>query len=66
MAALGRPPTSATIAGLHHAECMMPMQLGAPMLSPARWQMWRVAMFAAWEDEAAIDAFRFQLRRQRR
>jgi hypothetical protein len=57
LAALVRPPTSATIAGLHHAECMMPMRLGAAMSSPARWQIGRLAMFAAWENEAAIDEF---------
>lgn len=28
VATLVRPPTSATVAGLHHAECMMPMRLG--------------------------------------
>lgn len=57
VAALVRPPTSATVAGLHHAECMMPMRLGAAMLSPARWQVRRLALFAAWESEAAIDEF---------
>lgn len=35
----------------------MPMRLGAPLYSPARWQIRRLAMFAAWENEAAIDAF---------
>jgi hypothetical protein len=57
MSALVRPPTSATVAGLHHAECMMPMRLGAAILSPGRWQLRRLAMFAAWEDESAIDNF---------
>jgi hypothetical protein len=36
---------------------MMPMRLGAAMFSPARWQIRRLAMFAAWESEAAIDEF---------
>ncbi|MEY4580608.1 MAG: hypothetical protein RL701_5311 [Pseudomonadota bacterium] len=57
VAALVRPPTSATVTGLHHAECMMPMRLGAAIFSPARWQIRRLAMFAAWENEAAIDEF---------
>ncbi len=57
VAALVRPPTSATVAGLRHAECMMPMRLGAPLLSPGRWQIRRLAMFAAWDDESAVDGF---------
>jgi hypothetical protein len=57
MKALLRPPTSAQIGGLQHAECMFPMQLGASILSPWRWRLGRLAMFAAWEDEAAIDEF---------
>jgi len=60
--ALVRPPTPATVAGLRHAECMMPMRLGAAMLSPARWQLHRLALFAAWEDESAIDAFLHETR----
>ena len=52
---LWRPPTSRTVAGLQHAECMMPMKLGASLLW--RWQPGRLAMFAAWESESAIDAF---------
>ena len=57
MGALLRPPTSRTVSGLLHAECMMPMELGSSIFSRGRWQMGRLAMFAAWEDEAAIDAF---------
>lgn len=57
VAALVRPPTSATVAGLQHAECMMPMRLGSSLFSPARWQLRRLAMFAAWESESAIDDF---------
>jgi hypothetical protein len=57
LAAMVRPPTPDTVAGLRHAECMMPMKLGAAIVSPTRWQLRRLAMFAAWENEAAIDAF---------
>jgi hypothetical protein len=57
MAAMVRPPRPRTVAGLRHAECMMPMKLGASIVSPTRWQARRLAMFAAWENEAAIDAF---------
>lgn len=54
---LWRPPTSDTVAGLRHAECLFPMRLGASILSPARWQVQRLALFAAWESEDAIEAF---------
>lgn len=56
-ALLLRPPTPGKVAGLHHAECMMPMQLGASIVSPGRWRIGRLAMFAAWENEAAVDDF---------
>ena len=54
---LWSPPTSANVAGLHHAECLFPMRLGASLLSPWRWQVRRLAMFGAWESETAIDDF---------
>ena len=54
---LFRPPTRETVGGLRHAECMFPMRLGASILSPGRWQVGRLALFAAWEDEAAVDDF---------
>lgn len=57
MAATVRPPTPASVAGLQHAECMVPMRLGVSPLSPARWQVRRLAMFATWQDESAIDEF---------
>ena len=55
--ALLRPPTPASTPGLRHVECMALMRLGAPVLSPARLQLWRTAMFAYWDDESAIDEF---------
>ncbi|MCA9981489.1 MAG: hypothetical protein KDD89_11660, partial [Anaerolineales bacterium] len=51
--ALYRPPTSAQVRGLEHAECMAMMKLGAPILSPARMQLRHLAVFAAWESEGA-------------
>ncbi|WP_203338262.1 hypothetical protein [Nocardioides limicola] len=55
--ALTRPPTSATVPGLQDAECLASMRLGAPTVSPARMQLGRMAMFATWRDEEALDAF---------
>jgi len=54
---LYRPPSSATVPGLVHAECLTPMLLGSPILSPKRLQLRKVIMFAAWESEDAIDEF---------
>lgn len=55
--ALFRPPTGQEVPGLKHAECMMRMTLGAPILSPARMQLRHLTMFAAWESAVAIDEF---------
>lgn len=54
---LRRPPTPAACRGLRHAECLSLMRLGAPTLSPARLQLRRLAMFARWDDDAAVDEF---------
>jgi hypothetical protein len=55
--ALCRAPTGQDVPGLHHAECMTQMTLGAPILSPARMQLRHLTMFAAWESQGAIDEF---------
>lgn len=55
--ALVRPPTPGTVAGLQHAECLAMMTLGAPTVSPERLQLGRLAVFAAWDDEDALDRF---------
>jgi hypothetical protein len=55
--ALLRPPSRRRVAGLVHAECLTGMTLGAPILSPARLQLRRLAMFAAWESHEAIEDF---------
>jgi hypothetical protein len=52
-----RSPDGTSVQGLHHAECLVLMRFGAPILSPARLQLRRLAMFAEWEDESALDRF---------
>ena len=52
-----RPPTARTVPGMRHAECLAGMRLGAPVASPARMQLRQLAVFAAWDDEAALDGF---------
>lgn len=54
---LVRPPTSATVPGLDHLECLSLMRLGAPVVSPDRLQLRRLAVFAQWRDDAALDQF---------
>ncbi|MBW3619007.1 MAG: hypothetical protein KY461_02070 [Actinobacteria bacterium] len=43
--------------GLHHAEYLWLMELGAPMLSPRRVQLGHVALFAAWDSMDHLDAY---------
>ena len=43
--------------GLHHAEHMWLMELGAPMLSPRRVQLGHLALFAAWDSTDHLDAY---------
>jgi hypothetical protein len=44
-------------AGLRHAECLALMRLGSPAVSVERLQLRRLAMFAQWEDEPALERF---------
>ena len=55
--ALWRPPDRESVPGLIHAECLAEMKLGAPVFSPQRMRLRHLAMFAAWENEEAIDTF---------
>ncbi len=55
--ALVRAPSSAAVPGLDHAECLALMRLGAATLSPERMQLRRLAVFAQWRDEDAVDRF---------
>lgn len=52
-----RPPTKNKVSGLCHAECMSAMTLGSPILSLERMQLRKLAMFAAWENEEALEAY---------
>ena len=49
------PPKPST--GLIHIECMATMTLGSAIFSPSRMLFRQVAIFAQWENEAAIDNF---------
>jgi hypothetical protein len=52
-----RPPSPDRVPGLRGVEWMAGMRLGAPTISLDRLQVRRVAVFAEWEDEAALEAF---------
>ncbi len=52
--ALLRPPAAP---GLRRLEVLAGMRLGAPALSPQRMQVHRLAAFAEWDDEAALERF---------
>ena len=54
---LVRPPERTTVAGLQHAECLVLMRFGAPIVSAHRLQLRRFAMFAQWDDASALDRF---------
>lgn len=43
--------------GLIHAEFMTVMTLGSPIFSPSRMLFKQLAVFAQWEDEAALDEY---------
>ena len=54
---LRRAPRPDRVGGLRYAECLSLMRLGAPAISTDRLQLRRLAMFAHWDDEAAVDEF---------
>lgn len=46
-----------SVPGLRHAECLLPMQLGHPVLLPGRYRLGTLALFAFWDDEAHLERF---------
>ncbi len=54
VAALVRAPSAP---GLRHIEVLAGMQLGAGVISTKRMQLRRIAVFAEWDDEAALENF---------
>lgn len=57
LAAIGALLRAPKANGLRHIEVLAGMQLGAAVVSPRRMQLRRVAVFAEWEDEAALVDF---------
>lgn len=56
-AILARPPTPSRVAGLQHGERLVLMRFGTPIVSPRRLEPRSLALFAQWDDEAALDRF---------
>jgi hypothetical protein len=52
--ALLRPPSAP---GLRHIEVLVGMELGAPVVSPRRMRLRHLAVFAEWDEEAALEEF---------
>lgn len=50
-------PISSNSKGLIHAEYMTAMTLGSPILSPSRFLIRQVAVFAQWENETVLDEY---------
>ncbi len=45
------------VPGLHHAECLLPMNMGHTVASPSRYRWNALAFFAFWERETHLEAF---------
>lgn len=58
------PPRRAAVPGLAYAETLTTAPLGEPLLPPRRFD--RIGLLAAWEDDAALDAFLADQRAARR
>ncbi len=51
------PAKAGQVSGLVHLECMSCMTLGSAVFSPSRMLLQQLAVFAQWENEAALDQF---------
>lgn len=45
------------VPGLRHAECLLPMKMGHTVLSPGRYHLGSLVLFAFWEGEAHLERF---------
>jgi hypothetical protein len=45
------------VAGLRHAECLVPMRMGHAVGRPGRYHVTLLALFAFWENETFLDRF---------
>jgi hypothetical protein len=45
------------VAGLRHAECLLPMRLGHGVMLPGRYHFSTLVLFALWETEGDLDRF---------
>ncbi|RMG15902.1 MAG: hypothetical protein D6729_11750 [Deltaproteobacteria bacterium] len=45
------------VPGLRHAECLIPMRMGHPVLRPSRYHFTTLALFAFWNDEVSLERF---------
>lgn len=45
------------VPGLRHAECLFPMEMGRAVMSPRRYHLGRLVLFARWEGEAHLERF---------
>jgi len=51
------PPKAKNIPGLVHADTMHSMILGSPVVSPARFLIRQLVVFAQWENEEALERY---------
>lgn len=52
-----RGPSGGAVPGLDHAESLASMRLGAPVVTPDRLQLRRLAAVARWRDKSSLERF---------